>query len=282
MAFEKPLPMEFSAVYSMAKRLEINYESIEKIGCPIGDIWFDGESVTNRPFDGGLIKNPVTFTEFITAMVTPEKTSVTDIPGFPFQAEGMAQRGEPKEITEKEPENFFDKESELFWKSLQNPTVEYPSLSLAPKDYMSKKQYIRHLEAEVESLKQKLAEVEKEDPAPKFMMSDFIELMNRPLKDVTEEELVKATEFASMGGTSLSEIWDRWAKIKPMEEDRRVDFGDNISFSTRFNANSPAYIGYGVARKSDERKVLIANKGFTFKIREDYYEGRPALEIHRV
>ena len=275
MTFEKPLPVEFSAVYSVAKGLGFNYQSIERVGHLSDDIWFDGGQITNRPFDSVLPKNPVTFTEFITAMVTPEKTSVTDVHGFPFQAEGKAQRGEPKEVSGKksmedllkelketpikmvtiptwiqEQDELFDAEMkhrqmlfhrdmEKYMEHVDRILFKRPSTSLKEEDrsHMSPVQRISILEAEVEALKQKLAEAEK--------------------KVEPEKE--------------------------PMEEDRRVYLGGGITFKAfRPLSHKSAFIGDGAEGIADTHRVLIANEGYTFKIREDYCQGRPALEIHRL
>jgi hypothetical protein len=70
---------------------------------------------------------------------------------------------------------------------------------------------------------------------------------------------------------------------KPVEEDRRVDFGREVTFSSSpSRSHCSASIGNGFAKDGDMHRVLIAEEGYTFKIREDYYQGRPALEIHRL
>jgi len=156
-----------------------------------------------------------------------------------------------------------DNEQLAFWKSLQEPTVEDLSYKLGPKEFMPKKEYIRHLEAEVENLKTELTKSREE----------------------TYMERCRYVEtFAYKSKQKLAEAEKKeGSKEESVEEDRRVAFGQEITFKT--SSPSPhelAFIGTSLAKRGDEHKVLIPRSGYTFKIREDYFEGKPALEIHWV
>ena len=154
-----------------------------------------------------------------------------------------------------------DNEQLAFWKSLQEPTVENPSCKLGPKELMPKKEYIRHLEAEVENLKTELTKSREETYMERCRyVETFAYKSKQKLADGEKKEEPKE---------------------KPVEEDRRVCFGSEIHFSI-LSEGKKAYIAVDHAKDGDHGKVLIAGKGYTFKIREDYFEGRPALEIHRV
>jgi hypothetical protein len=182
---------------------------------------------------------------------------------------------------------------------------------------MSKKQYIRHLEAEVEALKQKLAEAEKkpvedEQEWPKDIEKCIKDHLDRSAKAYREMffkmavpvslSVVEHLSGPKVGYDKDETIHNLRLKVealkqklaeaekkvgpekKPVEEDRRVDFGGEVTFKVlRSDSNgSSAFIGENLAKEGDKHKVLIACEGYTFKIREDYFSGRPALEIHRL
>jgi hypothetical protein len=256
----------------------------------------DFKDVQNA-YRGGAIS--ISFEKFITAMLTPKKES------------------------EKEFENNWDKfllrylkktageeKAAAIWKRLNRVTSELDAEEMLMKNsvedrsHMSPVQRINALESEVEALKQELVKAKMKVNATAFKFTDFIEMMNKSLKDVTEGDERSGGQFKTpldmvafmqeendklkfQVEALKQKLAEAEKKVepekKPVEEDRRVDFGDEVTFKVfRSSSNGSAFIGESLAKEADKHKVLIANKGYTFKIRENYLNGRPALEIHRV
>jgi hypothetical protein len=223
MIVNSPTKEQSDVIFSIAESLGIETTRHLKGNPTFPDVWFSGRKIAHCVAIPDPIDIPVTFQEFITAMVTPE------------------------EETEKKSEKPMFKKRIITTDFGINlwPILSSEAIDRAIKEFQEKPLMVFHrinpreveLEAENKALKEKLAEAEK-----------------------------KASEK------------------EPVEEDKRVDFGENITFQ-KLRSDifpNPAFIGSTLAKKGDANKVLIAEEGYTFKIREDYCEGRPALEIHKL
>lgn len=194
---------------------------------------------------GGI--EPVTATELICAMVTP-----------------------PKEEPETEPESAWDK---MLFERIKKTAGEEKATAL----WNKLKRIGAELDAEEELDTEDVLNVE--DMSVKIDMEDRSHLSPVQRINALESEVESLKQ-------KLAEAEKKVAgEEKPVEEDSRVDFGERVTFGI-LPSNSPfnrsAFIGENLADYEDRNKVLIPSKGYTFKLRENYYDGRPALEIHRI
>lgn len=79
--------------------------------------------------------------------------------------------------------------------------------------------------------------------------------------------------------TSLREeneaLKKRLAELEP-KEDMRVDFGENVTFST---LTPTACVGNIYAKDGDRYKVLVSGSNYEWQLLPDYYEGRNAVQL---
>jgi len=96
----------------------------------------------------------------------------------------------------------------------------------------------------------------------------------------------KATEAMNLVGEIREEIARLKAELKRLkskpERDNRVEFGDEVVFSTNEYRSPGAFIGNGYAKEGDCGKVLISAKGYRWQLHEDYHEGRSAVSLIKI
>lgn len=270
---------QFIAKLANALGIELSND-LTDMGFP--NVYYSGVGISrcvhsNNIGKASCVLTSVTFQEFITAMVTPLKEeSPREVPAWVDQ-----QIKEYLAKTSNDAREFFERLSKIEW-----PTEVVSSDSIF-------KNFLKATREDLEEATKRDSEeasVRKVQLGEKTIKELLDEFKNTPLVWVSRNEesisndlLKRISDLeAEVKALKGKDVVGEAQKEKPVVEDRRVNFGESVTFDIKTGGSMGAAIGKGLALPSDRNKVLIANKGYTFKIIEDYWEGRPAFEIHKL
>lgn len=292
MIVKSPTREQQESIFTLADSLGIKSDQSHLESEDYPDVWFSGECILNCEEElYSRLKIPVTFQEFITAMVTPEEKTDKEIEEMTAKSMTMenAIKGAKKLLDKYEP--FLSYQESKSLKELFNDPFFQAGMSAAKKQEEKAKQFWESLKDVSQPdliVKVDLSDDSWLGPRTEAMVRKLQEAQKMAFQRINPREVELEAENKALK-EKLAEAEKREMRMNncgqleyigaATKEDKRMNFGKEIKFGLMGDV---ATIGYGLAKKGDENKVLIAKEGYTFKIRENYFDGRPALEIHRI